>query len=790
MNPITVNNFIGGMNSRDSSHLIAANEASQLDCAWFPNKAMRSFPGETRRLLDAINYPAVPGMDAGTVGGVPNDEPILGHWRYCWGDGGDADAWVRVHGNVVEYWPTGSAEWIQIGPANWPNTCVPNAVQFRDMMLIMHGTLDTYYMCKFLKYNGETWVSGDVPVPGNWTLGPVNFVVAPGLNDMVVNYGFIGNENRFFIVEIERNLIGPPIIYGVGLDDIASGGVYVGADHLRYIVEIIGVGPPDTFRWSDDGGLNWSAGVAIVAAFAHPLSNGVTVTFLAAGGHTLGDFWDFYCSPEDAVRWSWDGGGTWEETNIPITAGVAMGLDDGVTVTFAAAVGHTVGNYWEFDILVNDLPNLRPAFAVTYKDRLYGVSPNEPYRLRFSAIRNPRRWTYPGGGYVNLGDTEGDPIMGLFVNNGKLYIFKKHSVWVYWIDEGGFRHLYEHRASGGLLNHKCICAMDDIIYYVTTRGVMALYGADYDCVSDKVHPNIEAHPEYLKYAQAIVHQESATIWVTYLVHIEEELVDESGGPEKVRYFHSHTWVGQIRRGLKVDPRWTRLPYHRITGYAMPPQDNNYRGQDIQNLRFDAQQPDVLEWNPNLAYPDAMYPTPAQGGPRHYSYRWNTGFDRDVIPFKVGYYAGDHGIGWYLKYRSPRFAPAPCTRNIVFDRMRIEFNVWKNQEAQGMDGGWGRVLIDEWVLKPSAPAPTGDTHFLIDNATPYHLDTGGGAYQEWALAECRRDVDNGPGAYGKNMAVEFTALGTANRARLSYAIEFKKYAIEMDMPEIDMTTDRG
>jgi len=331
--------------------------------------------------------------------------------------------------------------------------------------------------------------------------------------------------------------------------------------------------------------------------------------------------------------------------------------------------------------------------------------------------------------------------------------------------------------------------MDDIIYYVTTRGVMALYGADYDCVSEKVHPSIEAHPEYLKYAQAIVHQESATIWVTFLVNIEEALVDESGGPATVRYFHSHTWVGQIRRGIKTDPRWTRLPYHRITGYAMPPGDNNYRGLDSQNLRFDAQQPDVLEWNPNLTYPDAMYPTAVQGGPRHYSYVWDTGFDRDVIPAIPQLYAGDDGIGWYMKYRSRRFMRVPVTRNLVFDRARLEYNVWKNQEAVGMDTGWGRVSIDEWWLKPDVPAITGDTHFEIGLATPYDPDAGGACFQEWSLAECSRDFDDNPGAYGKTIMVEFEACGTANRARLSYSIEFKD-CIEMDMPEIDMTTDRG
>ena len=135
-------------------------------------------------------------------------------------------------------------------------------------------------------------------------------------------------------------------------------------------------------------------------------------------------------------------------------------------------------------------------------------------------------------------------------------------------------------------------------------------------------------------------------------------------------------------------------------------------------------------------------------------------------------------------------PIPTTRNIQWDKMRLEYNGWKNQQAQGMDGGWGQIHIDEWKLKPSVSADDVPTHFAINNATPYDPDAGGATFQEWALAEGRRDFDDGPGAYGKTIMVEFEAYGTANRARLSYSLEFKDFGIEWDIPEVDMTTDRG
>ena len=783
--PIFVNDFIGGLNSRDIGHLIANNEATQLDAGWFPNKALRSFPGDRRRLLDPIKYPPIAGMSGGTAGGVPNNEPILGGARYYCDQGAAAD--VRVHGNTVEYWADGSGEWVRIGNLNWPNGAVATFCQFRNMMLIMHGTLNTYYMCKFLTYNGTTWVAGDVPIPGFYTLGAVAFT-GGGLDDMTAAAAYTGNENRFYLVEVERNPIGPVTFYGGGIDDAVSGGVYTGTDSIRYVVEILGVGVNDTFRWSDDGGLTWSPDT-LITGVAQAMSNGVTITFGAVGGHTVGDFWDIYCSTQDGMRWSQDGGASWVEEHIPITGGVPIGLAEGVSVTFAAGVGHTVGEYWEFNIIVNGLPGLRPAFAVAYKNRVYTVSPNEPDRLRYSAIDNPRDFLYPGGGYVSIGEEKGDPMAGLFVHNGRLFVFKKHSVWIYWIDDYNVQHIYQHRASGGLISPNCICAFDDIVYYVTNRGAYMIYGADYDCVSDKVHPSIQANPEFLEYAHAIVHQPSATIWITYLVNIENVVVSESDGDETIDILHTHTWVGQIRRGLKTHPRWTLLRYHRITSYTMPPGDNNYRGNDAQNLKFNAQQPDKTEWNPNEAYPDALYPTTAQGGPRHYSYIWNTSFDRDQIPAMIGLYNGDRGIGWHFLYRSRRFMLVPTSRNVLFDQMRLDYNVWKNQKQTGFDAGWGRFFVDEeTLLAGDDAAPTGDDHFPLTDATPFNPGEGGWCFMEWSLCERTRTYHRGPGAYGKTFQLEIEACGTANRSRYSHAFEFKDFAVEWDIPETDMTTE--
>jgi len=76
-----------------------------------------------------------------------------------------------------------------------------------------------------------------------------------------------------------------------GLDDATSGGSFTGMVSTRYCIELDATGAPDTFKWSKDYGVTWEAtGVEITGA-AQTLDDGVSVTFAATTGHTLGDKW-------------------------------------------------------------------------------------------------------------------------------------------------------------------------------------------------------------------------------------------------------------------------------------------------------------------------------------------------------------------------------------------------------------------------------------------------------------------------------------------------------------------
>lgn len=77
---------------------------------------------------------------------------------------------------------------------------------------------------------------------------------------------------------------------GTGINDMTTSGTPVAV--ASYLVQIDTAGTPDTFEWSDDGGTTFTTGVAITGS-AQLLNNGVSVTFAATTGHTVGDNWTF-----------------------------------------------------------------------------------------------------------------------------------------------------------------------------------------------------------------------------------------------------------------------------------------------------------------------------------------------------------------------------------------------------------------------------------------------------------------------------------------------------------------
>ena len=76
---------------------------------------------------------------------------------------------------------------------------------------------------------------------------------------------------------------------GSGLNDITSGGTFTSEPDAVFTIEITATGSPNTIKWKKDSG-SYTTGVSITGS-AQALSNGVTVTFAATTGHTLGNAW-------------------------------------------------------------------------------------------------------------------------------------------------------------------------------------------------------------------------------------------------------------------------------------------------------------------------------------------------------------------------------------------------------------------------------------------------------------------------------------------------------------------
>ena len=98
-------------------------------------------------------------------------------------------------------------------------------------------------------------------------------------------------------IAIVSKTVGAPTFSGLGLDDMNTGGEFTGDADIVYEVEIDLAGTPDTFKWSEDG-VEKATGVSITGS-AQTLSNGVTVTFDAPTGHTLGEKWTFTARAAD-----------------------------------------------------------------------------------------------------------------------------------------------------------------------------------------------------------------------------------------------------------------------------------------------------------------------------------------------------------------------------------------------------------------------------------------------------------------------------------------------------------
>lgn len=96
-------------------------------------------------------------------------------------------------------------------------------------------------------------------------------------------------------------LIEPARFQGGTLNDMTSQGTYTGTEIIEYTVEVDLAAGTDTIKWSKDGGATYEATGVSITGSAQALDNGVTVTFGATTGHALGDKWIFHANAAGTV---------------------------------------------------------------------------------------------------------------------------------------------------------------------------------------------------------------------------------------------------------------------------------------------------------------------------------------------------------------------------------------------------------------------------------------------------------------------------------------------------------
>lgn len=96
------------------------------------------------------------------------------------------------------------------------------------------------------------------------------------------------------VTDTTTTRINPTIFTGKGLNDIKVTGDYTGTTVTNFVIAIDSVGiTNDTFKWSTDGGVTFPNTGAAVSTSPILLQDGISVAFGSATGHTIGEQWKF-----------------------------------------------------------------------------------------------------------------------------------------------------------------------------------------------------------------------------------------------------------------------------------------------------------------------------------------------------------------------------------------------------------------------------------------------------------------------------------------------------------------
>jgi hypothetical protein len=362
-------------------------------------------------------------------------------------------------------------------------------------------------------------------------IGTVAFSVAPGLNDMTVTGVYTGDKTRTFVVNID------------------------------------GTGTPDTFKWSEDGGVTWNSTANILFAKCY-LPYGIILNWAATTGHTATNTWTFTCTAMavstnhqkvtlSSIPVSSDTGpGQVDYKNIYRTT--AGGTDFYLAATIPNATTTFVDNISQSSLgeAMRQDCDIVPLgkYSAWWDDRLWVLDEDENI-VYYSDTNRPEHFSIDSRFVsVRMGE-QSDTGTGLIVYKGELYVFKRNSIYVIRKKSSGNYGRYEVCKDFGCVAPASLQETYGLLTFLSFRGWEVFNGCEgFSTLFSLPISKTLATLDKTKYALNISahNKQFNEIWLT--------IADRSAGTEQVvvcnylkgqcfflfQFKKAPSWIGEAR----------------------------------------------------------------------------------------------------------------------------------------------------------------------------------------------------------------------------------------------------
>jgi len=278
-----------------------------------------------------------------------------------------------------------------------------------------------------------------------------------------------------------KSLIGTPSQTGSGTDDltVSSDSSYTGSKDRTIRVTIDGT-TPDTMKWSEDGGTTWnSTGIPLSSTMY--LSYGVILAWASTTGHTLNDYWDISCDAFVAAAC---------HQKVTITS-IPVSSDAQVT---ARRIYRTVSGGTAYYLVATINDNTTTTFVDNIRDAVLGTDMREDHDIaplgKYAEWWDDALWiadqdenityhsriNYPdafdiSSRFVSARDGRGhDKITQILNYKTYLFVFKRHSIQMIRKKLTSYYGIYEVCKGYGAIAPWSVIEVYGLVMFLSHRG--------------------------------------------------------------------------------------------------------------------------------------------------------------------------------------------------------------------------------------------------------------------------------------------------------------------------------